>query len=153
MCTPRVCRAVRFSLYGVLLWSMGFAPLLSAQTAQMTIAATRTQAAAVFSPALSICAQPVFAVPLIDSASYFGLGGGLSLGVEYSFRGNPQLFLSGSLDYSFLPVKEIASSVSLLSALAGAGAYFWFTPRLGVKVTGQGGYHIGFLNDTWITQR
>jgi len=102
---------------------------------------------AAFQPAsFSLYARPVATIPAADSVDYFALGGALGLGGEWAFPGNPQFFLSGGLDYAFLPVKDDSSSVSLLSALAGGGAYFWFTPRLAVRVSALGGGYLGFLS-------
>lgn len=102
--------------------------------------------AAVYPASLSIYTHPVLTLPLADSTDYFGLGGALGIGVEHGFAGNPQFFVAGGLDYAFLPVKDESSSVSLVSALVGGGAYFWFTPRFAVKAAALGGVYLGFLS-------
>lgn len=127
--------------------SLCLASFLGAQPVPHEPGADRTQIIAEFPASLSIYAHPVFTIPLMDSADYFGLGGAIGVGAEYEFRGNPQFFVSGGLDYAFQPVKDDSSSVSLLSVLFGGGTYFWFSPRLGIKVTGLGGYYFGFLSD------
>jgi tetratricopeptide (TPR) repeat protein len=96
---------------------------------------------------LSLRLEPRFLVPLGDSGSWFGLGGALSAGAEYGFKGNPQPFLSGEASYAYLPVRDEASSVSLVALRAGGGAYFWITPRLGFRLAGLAGAYLGFLND------
>ena len=96
---------------------------------------------------LSLTLQPALIAPLIDSVTLFGMGGGMNLGVEYALAGNPQVFASCGLEYSLLPVNDAASSVSLVSALAGVGSYFWLSPRLAIKLGAQGGYYAGFFND------
>jgi len=106
-----------------------------------------THLAAVYHGSLSITAHAACTVPLADSAEFFGPGGAIALGAEYSLFGNPQPFVAVELDYAILPVKSTSSSVSLLSVLAGGGIYFWFTPRLGAKVIGMGGYYLGFSNN------
>ena len=107
-----------------------------------------THLSTVYPGSLSITAHAACTIPLADSAEYFGPGGAIALGAEYSLFGNPQPFVAGELDYALLPVKSKSSSVSLLSVLAGGGIYFWFTPRLGVKVIGMGGYYLGFSNNS-----
>jgi tetratricopeptide (TPR) repeat protein len=121
--------------------------LVAAQAAASEPETAGTQITTEYPASLSLYAHPVLAIPLVDSAEYFGLGGGLGIGAEYDFRGNPQFLVVAGLDYAFLPVKDESSSVSLVSVLAGGGIYFWFGPRLAVKVTGMGGYYLGFLND------
>ncbi len=91
--------------------------------------------------------QPLFALPLSDSADVFSYAGGLGIGLEYGFTGNPQPFLTGSVDYAYLPVEDGSSSVSMLSAMAGGGLYFWLSPRLGARVSGIAGYYYGYTND------
>ena len=95
----------------------------------------------------SLRVQPAAALPLIDSADVFSLGGLLGLGLEYGFGTNPQPFVSAGLDYTFLPVRDAGSSVSVVTALAGGGLTFWLTPRLALRVSGAGGGYLGFLND------
>ena len=56
------------------------------------------------------------------------------------------VLLAGGLDYAFLSVKDESSSVSLVSALVGGGAYFWFTPRFAVKASALAGGYLGFLS-------
>jgi len=119
---------------------------LSSQSVQGLPDADVGQSATVYPACISIYTHPVLTLPLADSADYFRLGGALSLGVERSFTGNPQLFVAGGLDYTFLPVKDESSSVSLVSALLGGGTYFWFTPRFAVKAMALGGGYAGFLN-------
>lgn len=96
---------------------------------------------------LSLSVQPSFIAPLADSMVLFGMGGAINLGVEYALAGNPQVFASCGLEYSLLPVDDGASSVSLVSALAGLGSYVWLSPRLAIKVGALAGYYAGFLND------
>jgi tetratricopeptide (TPR) repeat protein len=146
MSTFRKSEGPWFQLLLCVFCSLGTTSIIAALPVDKKAATVQTQVSTVYPSSLSIYAQPLFAIPLSDSSDYFGLGGALSLGAEYSFQGNPQLFLNGGLDYAFFPVKDETSSVSLLSALAGGGMYFWFTPRLAVKVAGQGGYYLGFLN-------
>jgi len=127
--------------------SLSLTSLLAAQSAAEAPDTAGTHLAAVYPGSLSIYAHAACAIPLVDSAEYFGPGGAIALGAEYSLFGNPQPFVAGGVDYALLPVKRASSSVSLLSVLAGGGIYFWFTPRLGVKVIGMGGYYLGFSNN------
>jgi tetratricopeptide (TPR) repeat protein len=120
---------------------------VAAQPAQGGLEGSRKTLSGIHTTSVSIYAHPVLTIPLVDSAEVFGLGGSVGLGAEYGFHGNPQPFVSGKIDYAFLPVGDENSSVSLISILAGGGIYFWFTPRFGVKVIGSGGYYFGFLND------
>lgn len=132
----------------VIIWiCLILTPFTAAQAIRGESGASAGLTGGIYPSSVSIYAHPVFTIPMLDSTEFFGPGAALGLGVEYSFQGNPQLFLSGGLDYAFLTVNDESSSVSLISMLAGGGVHFWFTPRLGVRVTGLGGYYYGFLND------
>lgn len=96
---------------------------------------------------LSFHVQPEFAMPISDSENWFAAGGALSLGGEYAFKGNPQPFLCGEVNYAYLPVKDESSSVSIVAPRVGTGINFWLTPRIALRLSGLGGVYAGFLND------
>lgn len=95
----------------------------------------------------SVSIQPNVLIPVSDSSDLFSAGGAFSVVGDYSFRGNPQPFISGEINYSYLPVNDESSSISVAALKAGGGAFFWITPRMGLKLTGLAGPYFGFLND------
>lgn len=75
----------------------------------------------------------------------------LTLGITARLNGGIELpFLDGLqakvlLSYSYLPVRA-ENSLSMLSADAGLGYYYYFFPRLKFEVTAAGGGYYGFFN-------
>ncbi len=80
-----------------------------------------------------------------SSADLFGMSGAGSIGVEYTFAGNLQPYLSAGIDYAYTPMKY-TGSLSVITAQAGGGMYLWLHPRIALKAGGSLGYWFGIVN-------
>ncbi len=94
---------------------------------------------------ISLDVTPLFTYPMGQSADLFTMSGAARLGVEWSMAGHLAPFFNGGLQYAFVPV-QAQTSLSVLSAEAGAGVCFWVAPRLGLRASVALGGWLGGLN-------
>jgi hypothetical protein len=95
---------------------------------------------------LSFHLTPGLNLPMGEDSDFFNLGGGVGIAGEYRLRKAPLFFISGNIDYNFMPV-NFDTSVSVISFGAGGGINYELIPRLELKAFGSGGYFTSFLND------
>jgi tetratricopeptide (TPR) repeat protein len=96
---------------------------------------------------LSLQLSPAVCIPIADSSSRFGLGGGGAFSAEWRLPSFPLAFLRADLQYVFSPLVTGEHSISVLSAAAGGGLRIDLAPWFFVSAFVTGGYYYGFLND------
>ncbi|MFP4302958.1 MAG: tetratricopeptide repeat protein [Spirochaetaceae bacterium] len=89
---------------------------------------------------------PLLLSPLGENRRFFETGGLAELELYSSLAGAEWVRPALRAGYGYTPV-GFDSSVSLLSVGAGAGVRTDLTERLGVQLTGAGGYYFGSMND------
>lgn len=104
-----------------------------------------SQAPSGAAPATLIAVRPSYEMALGSSTQYFGGGGGVRVDVNRSLRGLP-VYLLGGVDYSFLST-SVSQSVSVATALGGAGLKIPLGSTLNAFAYGSAGYYFGTLND------
>jgi len=107
--------------------------------------AGKTQVIAQVPSPLSLEVNPIFDIPLGDSASYFNYGGGADIGVSYQFP-ESIFYALGGLEYSYMPDQAL-DSLSLAAVRIGAGIRIPFASWLAVLGYAAGGYYFGTFND------
>lgn len=100
-------------------------------------------------PALfSLQLTPGIDIPLGESASVFGLGAGLALGMQYRLPFLPLLYVSGGLGYSYDTANGVPRSVSVFSGSLGGGLRFDPMPWLSAGIGLSAGYFGCALSDS-----
>ena len=97
-----------------------------------------------FSP-FWIQVAPSLTLPIGESASYFTMGGDMSVTGEYRLPFFPLALARAGFEYGYDPILA-RQSVSLTSFAVGAGITYNITPFLGVKAFADGGITYGFFN-------
>jgi hypothetical protein len=95
---------------------------------------------------LSFHLTPGLNLPMGEDSDFFNIGGGVGIAGEYRLRQAPLFFISGNIDYNFMPV-NFETSMSVVSFGAGGGINYGLRPKLVLRVFGNGGYYTSFLND------
>jgi hypothetical protein len=104
------------------------------------------QTATLMPSSIAVDVTPLFTYPMGQSADLFTMSGAARLGFEWSLAGTVQPFFSGAVQYAFVPV-QAQTSLSVLSAEAGAGLCFWVAPRFGIRASLAVGGWMGAANE------
>ncbi len=93
----------------------------------------------------SLGVSPSLAIPILDSADYFTVGGGMGLDLSYQFP-DSIFFVQGGLDYAYSPT-SVVHTVSLATANVGGGVSFPVAPIFSFFAYGKVGYWYATYND------
>jgi hypothetical protein len=89
-------------------------------------------------------------VPMADSASYFGLGGGEEVSLRYEVPGTI-IVASGGIGYALTPGQRTARTMVIAAAELGLGVRYPVTSFLGLFLYGTGGVWYGAFYDMSVT--